>query len=157
MADAEPTAERTTAPPDEPAAGHNAARNAARHPASKTGAGTDDFAQLLVRLKAHYGVTDSEIARRIDVSPATVNHWVHRKRGTGRGPKRASLEALAREFPHFPLEEIFASVGRAVPGSVSSDEEAEVLTVYADLTAVQQEFTLIQMRALRESNLHGRA
>ncbi|GAA3718668.1 helix-turn-helix domain-containing protein [Streptomyces tremellae] len=154
MADAEPTADRPTDPTGEPTAGQNAARNVARNPAAERD--EEDFAQLLTRLKQDYKVSESEIARRIGVSSATVNHWVHRKRGYGRGPQRTSLVTLSKEFPRFSLDKIYASLGRPVPGTVSRDKEAEVLTVYADLTEVQQEFTLIQMRALRESNLNKR-
>lgn len=79
----------------------------------------EDLAQLLARLKDEYGVSESEIARRIDVSAATVNNWVRRKRGTGRGPNPEKLRAIAREFPKFSEGEIFAAAGRKTPGSLT--------------------------------------
>lgn len=113
----------------------------------------EDFAQLLTRLKDTYGnVSDSEIARRIGVSPATVNSWVHRKRGSARGPAREILQALAREFPKFTEAEIFAAVGRKTPGPVSPDGEARIQNLYRELTADQQEDFEAQMTAVVERN-----
>lgn len=114
---------------------------------------TEDLAQLIARLKSEYDVTETEIARRIGVSASAVNTWVNRKRGTGRGPKAESLRALAREFPKFTEDEIFAAAGRKVPGPLSPDAEERLLQLYRGLTAEQQAFTETQMRALAEHNL----
>ena len=54
----------------------------------------EDFAQALDALKKHYGVNDSEVARRINVSPGTVNTWVHRKRQGRPDAIRAAREAI---------------------------------------------------------------
>ncbi|MBL1107392.1 XRE family transcriptional regulator [Streptomyces sp. 5-8] len=116
---------------------------------------TEDLAQLLARLKDHYRVTDSEIARRIGVAPATVNSWVHRKRGGGRGPKREALSALAREFPAFSEAEIFRAAGRQSPGPLSTEAEARILELYRGLTAEQQRITEAQLRALHDLNRTG--
>lgn len=113
---------------------------------------TEDLAQLLARLKDEYDVNESEIARRIGVAPATVNAWVHRKRGTGRGPNRDKLRALAQIFPKFTEDEIFAAAGRVTPGPLSTDKEAEVLEYFRDLTEQQQQDQLIQMKALGDAN-----
>ncbi|MFI6530461.1 XRE family transcriptional regulator [Streptomyces uncialis] len=113
---------------------------------------TEDLAQLLARLKSTYGVGDSEIARRIGVAPATVNSWVHRKRGTGRGPARDKLAALAAAFPKFSEEAIFTAAGRKAPGPLSPDKEAEVLRYFRELTAEQQEITVAQLKAVTELN-----
>lgn len=112
----------------------------------------EDFAQLLVRLKDTYTVSDSEIARRIDVSPATVNAWVHRKRGGARGPARDILVAIARAFPKITEAEIFAAVGRKAPGPLSPDAEERVQELYRELTAEQQSIVETQLRALVEMN-----
>jgi transcriptional regulator with XRE-family HTH domain len=113
----------------------------------------EDFAQLLTRLKDTYNnVSDSEIARRIGVSPATVNAWVHRKRGGTRGPARETLQALAREFPKFTEAEIFAAVGRKTPGPLSPDAEERVQELFRELTAEQQETVETQIRALADKN-----
>mgnify|MGYP001568627631 CR=1 FL=1 len=113
---------------------------------------TEDLAQLLARLKSEHDVSDSEIARRIGVAPATVNAWVHRKRGTGRGPKRESLIALASAFPGLTKEEVFDAAGRATPGPLDLDREARVLEYYRELTEEQQQAKEIEMRALGEAN-----
>jgi transcriptional regulator with XRE-family HTH domain len=117
-----------------------------------TDTASEDFAQLLSRLKDQYGVSESEIARRIGVSSAAVNNWVRRKRGTGRGPNPEKLRALHREFPAFTEDEIFAAVGRKKPGPLNPDAEQRVLELYRGLTAEQQEMQEIQMRALNEHN-----
>lgn len=113
---------------------------------------TEDLAQLLARLKSEYDVNDSEIARRIGVAPATVNSWVNRKRGTGRGPNRDKLRALAQAFPKFTEDEIFAAAGRATPGPLDADREARVLQYFRGLTEEQQRAKEIEMRALNEAN-----
>ncbi|MYS44063.1 hypothetical protein GTY23_23090 [Streptomyces sp. SID5998] len=117
---------------------------------------TEDLAQLLARLKDTYGVNDSEIARRIGVAPATVNAWIHRRRGGRRGPKREALQALAREFPAFSEDEIFAAAGRETPGPLTTDADARILELWRGLTAEQQRSKEIEMRALNEANRTGR-
>ncbi|MGI3198463.1 helix-turn-helix domain-containing protein [Streptomyces sp. GTA36] len=116
---------------------------------------TEDLAQLLARLKSEYDVSESEIARRIGVAPATVNAWVHRKRGTGRGPNREKLRALAGAFPKFSEGEIFAAAGREAPGPLSPESEARILELWRGLTEEQQRAKEIEMRALGEANRTG--
>ncbi|MFJ2375020.1 helix-turn-helix domain-containing protein [Streptomyces sp. NPDC087769] len=112
----------------------------------------EDLAQLLARLKDEYGVSESEIARRIGVSAPTVNNWVHRKRGTGRGPNPEKLRALHREFPKFSEGEIFAAAGRKTPGPLGPDAEQRLLELFRGLTAEQQEIKELELRALNEHN-----
>ncbi|MFB7845459.1 helix-turn-helix domain-containing protein [Streptomyces sp. NPDC056053] len=112
----------------------------------------EDLAQLLARLKDECGVTESEIARRIGVSPATVNNWIRRKRGTGRGPNPEKLRAIHREFPSFSEEEIFAAAGRKTPGALSPAAEERLLELFRGLTAEQQEIKELELRALNEHN-----
>ncbi|MEU7381507.1 helix-turn-helix transcriptional regulator [Streptomyces sp. NPDC042207] len=116
---------------------------------------TEDLAQLLARLKSEYDVSDSEIARRIGVAPATVNSWVHRKRGTGRGPNRDKLRALAAAFPKFTEAEIFVAAGRESPGPLSPDAEARILELWRGLTEEQQRAKEVEMRALNDMNRTG--
>ncbi|MFJ2733721.1 XRE family transcriptional regulator [Streptomyces sp. NPDC087317] len=116
---------------------------------------TEDLAQLLARLKDTYRVSDSEIARRIGVAPATVNSWVHRKRGTGRGPNKDKLRALAAAFPKFTEAEIFAAAGRESPGPLSPDAEARILELWRGLTEEQQRSKEVELKALNEMNRTG--
>ncbi|MEU6496401.1 helix-turn-helix transcriptional regulator [Streptomyces sp. NPDC046984] len=116
---------------------------------------TEDLAQLLARLKDTYGVNESEIARRIGVAPATVNAWVHRKRGTGRGPNREKLRALAEAFPKFTVDQVFAAAGREAPGPLSPESEERILDLYRGLTEEQQRAFEAQMRAVTELNRTG--
>lgn len=113
---------------------------------------TENLAQLIIRIKDTYKVSDSEIARRIEASPATVNAWVHGKRGGGRGPNRETLRKLAAEFPKITEAEVFAAAGRRTPGPVSPDGEERIVNLYRDLTAEQQRIIETQMRAVVEDN-----
>lgn len=112
----------------------------------------EDLAQLIARLKDAYSVSDSEIARRIGVAPATVNSWVHRKRGGKRGPNKEKLRALAAAFPKFTEAEIFAAAGRTTPGPLTDDARERILALIEELTEDQQEMTEVQIRALVERN-----
>ncbi|WP_330236109.1 helix-turn-helix domain-containing protein [Streptomyces sp. NBC_00566] len=116
---------------------------------------TEDLAQLLARLKDTYGVTETEIARRIGTGVSTVNSWSNRTRGGKRGPNREKLRALAREFPKFTEAEIFAAAGREAPGPLSPDAEARIIELWRGLTEEQQRAKLVELRALGEMNRTG--
>lgn len=116
---------------------------------------TEDLAQLLARLKDTYNVNESEIARRIGVAPSTVNSWTNRTRGGKRGVRPEKLRALAREFPKFSEDEIFAAAGRETPGPLSPEAQQRVLDLYGRLTADQQRMIEAQMRAVDELNRTG--
>jgi transcriptional regulator with XRE-family HTH domain len=113
---------------------------------------TENLAQLIKRLKDTYNVSGSEIARRIGVSSSAVSGWTTGVRGGKRGPSRENLKALAREFPKFKEQEIFAAAGRQAPGPLSPDAEARILELYRELTPEQQKFTEAQLRAIRDLN-----
>lgn len=108
----------------------------------------EDFAQALAALKAEYQVSDSEIARRIDVSPATVNSWVHRKRT----PRDDAIARVSAAFPKFSVKRLSDAAGRKAPGPLTPDAELRLLELFRGLTEEQQEMTEIQLRALRDSN-----
>ncbi|MFE9372317.1 helix-turn-helix domain-containing protein [Streptomyces sp. NPDC006711] len=112
----------------------------------------EDLSALIKRLKDTYKVTESEIARAINVAPATVNSWVLRKRGTGRGPNPEKLRALSDAFPKFTVAEIFAAAGRRVPGPLAPEAEARLLELFRGLTPEQQAIKEIELRALNEAN-----
>lgn len=115
----------------------------------------EDLAQLLARLKATYGVTDTAIARRIGVATSTVNSWANRTRGGKRGPSRDKLHALAEAFPKFTEAEIFAAAGRQSPGPLAPDAEARILELWRGLTVEQQRAKEVELRALNEMNRTG--
>lgn len=115
---------------------------------------TEDLAQLLARLKAERDLSDSEIGRRIGVATSTVNSWVHRKRGTGRGPAQKNLEALSREF-NLDRDEVFRAASRTSPGPLDAESEARVLELYRALTEEQRRAKEVEMRALGEMNRTG--
>jgi transcriptional regulator with XRE-family HTH domain len=112
----------------------------------------EDFAQLIKRLKDEYQVSESEIARRLDVSIATVNNWVHRRR---QAPRVATLDKIAEIFPKFTRREIFAAAGRQTPGELGPDAEQRIMENLRELTEEQQRMFDLQIRAVAEGNRSG--
>jgi transcriptional regulator with XRE-family HTH domain len=108
----------------------------------------EDFAQALAALKAEYKVNDSEVARAIGVSPATVNTWVHRKRV----PRDDAIRKLAAAFPKYTVARLTDAAGRKAPGPLAPDAEARLLELFKGLTEEQQTMAEIQLKALRDSN-----
>lgn len=109
------------------------------------------IAGLIDHIKDQHGVNESQIARRIGVSPAAVNSWVRRIRGSGRGPRPETLRKLAAEFA-LPEDTVFAAVDRKTPGPVSPEAEQRLLELFKSLTAEQQEMVEVQLRGLVEHN-----
>jgi transcriptional regulator with XRE-family HTH domain len=116
---------------------------------------TEDFAQLLARLKETYGVNESEIARRIGVAASTVNSWTNRTRGGKRGVRPGNIHALAEAFPKFTVDEIARAAGRETPGPMSSDGEARIIELWRGLTEEQRRSKEVELRALNEFNRTG--
>ncbi|MFG3349561.1 hypothetical protein ACGF1Z_31445 [Streptomyces sp. NPDC048018] len=112
----------------------------------------ENLAQLIKRIEDTYGVSQSEIARRIGVAPATVNSWKLAKRGGTRGPNAEKLRAIAREFPKFSEERVFEAAKRLAPGPLDADAEQRLLDLFRGLTEEQQRAKLIEMRALNDAN-----
>ncbi|MGW2985421.1 helix-turn-helix domain-containing protein [Streptomyces goshikiensis] len=112
----------------------------------------EDLAQLIKRLKDHYGVNESQIARAIDSPPQTVNAWVRRTRGTGRGPSPKKLRALAAAFPAFTEAEIFAAAGRTAPGDLTPEARDRILKLIDELTPEQQSLAEATLRAWAATN-----
>lgn len=112
----------------------------------------ETFAQLIVRIKDTYDVSESEIARRLGVSIAAVNNWVHGRRASA---QPATLRKIVEEFPKFTAREVFAAAGRRTPGPLSPDQEERLLAYFRNLTEEQQEAKLVEMQALAEHNRAG--
>lgn len=115
----------------------------------------ENFPQLIARIRAEYGVTEPQIAEAIGVSVSAVNTWTSGKRGLKKGPRTATLEALAAAYPKFSRERIFAAAKRQAPGPLDEDEEARVLEVFRDLTEDQRRIFFVQMRAVADTNRTG--
>lgn len=108
----------------------------------------ETFAQVLAAIKDDYGVNDSQVAKRIGAHVSTVNNWAHGKAN----PRAGAIRALAREFPKFTEERLFAAIGKRAPAPLSPDRKAEVLDVFDKLTEEQQQMLLIQAKAVADSN-----
>ncbi|WP_413102283.1 hypothetical protein [Streptomyces sp. Inha503] len=111
----------------------------------------EDLSQLIVWIKDQTGDSESAIARRIGVSPAAVNQWVHRKRGAGRGPRPGNLRKLATEYG-IPEVRVFEAAGRTVPGELAPDRKQRIMNDLETLTAEQQRMIEMQIRAVAEGN-----
>lgn len=112
----------------------------------------EDLSTLIRRVQDQRPhLTQSAIARQLGVSPATVNTWVTRKRGTGRGPNRETLTKLAGVLG-LPDSVVFAAAGRKTPGPVTPDQGQRILQIFRELTIEQQQIIEIQMNALRDHN-----
>lgn len=123
------------------------------NPENPAGEAAETFAQALAALKDAYGVSDSEVARRLEahgakVSIAAVNTWVHGKRV----PRAATIRVLAEVFPKFPAERLLAAAGKRAPAPQTADEREETLRILDRLTEEQRRIMLIQARALADSN-----
>lgn len=114
----------------------------------------EDLPRLIQWIKDQTGDNDSDVARRIGVAPATVNAWVHAKRGQGRGPAAKNLRALAAAYAGHGLteERVFAAVGRRRPGPLTQSGKEELLKLFAELTEEQQRGYAVQIRATVEDN-----
>ncbi|MEU5979426.1 helix-turn-helix transcriptional regulator [Streptomyces sp. NPDC047315] len=109
----------------------------------------ETFPQILARLKDAYGdVSDSEIARRINMSPAAVSLWAQGKRT----PRLSAIRAIHAAFPAIPEAELLAAVGRKAPGPLSPDATERLLALFSELTEEQQEIKEIELRAIVEAN-----
>lgn len=109
----------------------------------------ETFPQIIARLKDAYGgLSDSEIARRIGMSPAAVSLWVQGKRT----PRPAAIRAIHAAFPAIPEADLHAAVGRQAPGPLSVAAEERLLSLFRELTEEQQEIKEIELRAIVEAN-----
>jgi transcriptional regulator with XRE-family HTH domain len=88
------------------------------------------------------------VAKAVGVSSAAVGTWVHRKRK----PRRAAVVALAKAYPKFTEERLFAALGREAPGPLDAAAEDRLLELFRELTTEQQEMKEIEMRAIAERN-----
>lgn len=114
----------------------------------------ETLAQLLRRVIAEKGLTQTEIASRVGVSISIVNAWANGKRGGKRGPNRETLEKLADALGE-PRDRVFAAAARKTPGPLTPDKREAVLRVFEELTEEQQAAKLIEMQALGEHNRTG--
>lgn len=114
----------------------------ADHPTDET------FAQVLAAIKDAYSIKEPKIAERIGVHVSTVNNWANGKAN----PRAAAIRALAREFPKFTEERLFAAVGKRAPAPQTQDEREEALAVLDRLTEEQRRMLLIQAKAVADSN-----
>lgn len=117
---------------------------------------TEDLAQLIQWIKDETGDSESAIARRIDVAPATVNAWVHRTRGGTRGPNRMTLDRLVVKY-QLPEARVYAAARRKAPGPLAEDAKDRLLALFEELTEEQQRAKEVELRALVEYNRQGGA
>jgi transcriptional regulator with XRE-family HTH domain len=110
-------------------------------------AASETIAQVLAAIKDEYGLTETEIAKRIDSHVSTVNNWAHGKAA----PRQPALLKLAGLFPKYKSR-LFAATGKRAPAPLSTERREAVLREFDRLTEEQQELLLIQARAVADSN-----
>ncbi|WP_282795145.1 helix-turn-helix transcriptional regulator [Streptomyces sp. CC224B] len=112
------------------------------HPAEDRAPRGEDLAALLDRLLGEVpDKTQKDLAAAANISYPTLNAWMNRNRGTSRiAPD--TLRAMVDVFRSWGVDvtpaEMFASVGRAVPGSSDSAREARLLKLYRQLPKDKQ-------------------
>ncbi|MEV8600495.1 helix-turn-helix transcriptional regulator [Streptomyces griseoviridis] len=102
----------------------------------------EDLAALLARLVADTpDKTPKDLATEAGVPYATLNAWMNRTRGTSR-VQPDTLRALVRVLRAWGREvtprEMFAAVGRAVPGGTDQEREARLLRLFRQLPTDRQ-------------------
>lgn len=110
--------------------------------------GDETFAQALAALKRAYGVSDSEISRRIGTHHSTVSNWAN----GNANPRAGAIRKLAQEFPKFTEKRLFAAVGKRAPAPLSPDRRERLDKIFDRLTEEQQEMLLIMASAAADSN-----
>jgi len=108
---------------------------------------SESFDDVLADIKDAEGVSDSEIARRMDLHVSTVNNWANGKAL----PRQNALLGLAALFPRYKRR-LFAAAGRKPTAPLTPDKRERVLNMFDRLTEEQQEIMLIQGEALGDAN-----
>ncbi|MFC8435178.1 helix-turn-helix domain-containing protein [Streptomyces sp. NPDC057253] len=122
-------------------------------PAEDPARAGEDLAALLRRLvEEKPDKTPKDLATEAGVSYATLNAWMNRTRGTSR-IKTETLRDLVRVLRDkwglsVTPAEMFASVGRAVPGGSDEEREARLLRIYRELPVDKQRDVLKYADAL---------
>lgn len=109
----------------------------------------EDFAQILTRLLTERGWTQTDLARRADISVSAVNTLVNRKRGTGPGPNSPTIRAIAGAFG-MPERVFLEAAGQKVPGLVSPEAEERFLELFRWLSEEEQRIVEVMLRGLVE-------
>lgn len=102
----------------------------------------EDLAALLSRLLDQTdGKNQKDLAAAAGIPYATVNAWMNRTRGTSRidpDKLRALREAFRSWGVAVKVSDLFAAVGRPVPGPSDAEREARLLTLYRQLPVEKQ-------------------
>jgi predicted transcriptional regulator len=62
-------------------------------------------AEMVQRLVEHYGVSQSEVAKRLNVSRAAISQYISRKRGGNRLPISGELDTMIDLWAHAVMYE----------------------------------------------------
>ncbi|MEU9149156.1 helix-turn-helix transcriptional regulator [Streptomyces sp. NPDC048417] len=112
-------------------------------PAEASASQGEDLAALLNRLVAEKpDKTPKDLATEAGISYPTLNAWMRRARGTSR-VQPDTLRALVRTLRDdwglsVTPAEMFAAVGRAVPGGADEEREGRLLKLFRQLPIDRQ-------------------
>jgi transcriptional regulator with XRE-family HTH domain len=93
----------------------------------------EDVAALMKRRLSDLDMTQRRLADVTGIPYSTLNAWATRRRGSGGGIPPEHLRMLARHLK-VTVAEMFAANGRRVPGELSAEREARLLTLYRGLS-----------------------
>ncbi|MFG2963529.1 helix-turn-helix domain-containing protein [Streptomyces sp. NPDC048288] len=113
------------------------------HPAEAPASQGEDLAALLGRLtEKRPGRTPKDLAAEAGIPYATLNAWMRRTRGTSRVGSdvlRDLVRVLRDDWgKDVTPAQMFAAVGRAVPGGGDAEREARLLRIYRELPVERQ-------------------
>jgi hypothetical protein len=112
----------------------------------------EDLAALLARLLDEIpGKTQKDLATEAGIPYPTLNAWMNRTRGTSRIDTdllRSMVDVLRRWGASVTPREMFAAVGRPVPGNSRDEREVRLLRLYRQLPDSQQRDAIKYVEAL---------
>ncbi|MFE2600165.1 helix-turn-helix domain-containing protein [Streptomyces sp. NPDC059396] len=101
----------------------------------------EDLGALITRALSDVDRTQKELATAAGVPYTTLNHWIAGRRGTSRvDPEifRGVAQVLRGWGATVTVREIFAAVGRVVPGPSDQEREERLLRIYRALSTDRQ-------------------
>ncbi|MFI0530263.1 helix-turn-helix domain-containing protein [Streptomyces scabiei] len=112
----------------------------------------EDLAALLARLLDQApGKTQKDLATEAEIKYPTLNAWMNRTRGTSQIDTDL-LRSLVSVFRRWGVDvtpaEMFAAVGRPVPGKSRDEREARMLRIYRQLPDDRQRDAVKYVEAL---------
>lgn len=96
----------------------------------------ETLSALLKRVIQQNQLTQSGLADRSGIPLATLNAWVSgRRTPQNAADTKVQLRSLAQHLPGVTVAQLFESIGQQVPGPLSLDAEARIVSLYRNLSS----------------------